>query len=92
MSELDFSGDYQDAMNNTSLCMHIEPAHDSLDIPVSLYYSGNVFRFKGQFFKEMQYGNSVEDGGLARTFRYTGYKLIYTSGIWEEELLHENSE
>ena len=77
------------AIENDSLCMHIEPAFDSIAIPDSLFYSGNLFRFKGQFYKEKQYGEDIEDGGLAKTFRYTEYELIDTAGIWTKKIKDE---
>ncbi len=81
--------DVEAAAENDSLCMHVEPGFDSIVIPDSLLYSGNVFKFKGQFYKEKQYGKDIEDGGLAKMFRYTEFKLIDTVGIWTKKIIDD---
>jgi len=70
--------------------MHIDPTHDSLTIPLKYLVSGNIFTFTGQFYKYPQYGKDVEDGGLARTFRYTEYEKSDTVQTWSDKELKRN--
>ncbi len=82
-----YPGQMQLAAEVDSLCMHVEPISDSIAIPDSLLYSGNIFRFTGEFYRDHQYGGGIEDGGRAKTFRYEQYQLIDTTGIWSEKVL-----
>ena len=82
-----YPGQLEAATTYDSLCMHVEPVNATLVIPDSLRYSGNVFRFTGEFYVHKQYSKDIEDGGLAKTFRYDSYQLIDTTGIWTQALL-----
>ena len=67
--------------------MHIEAANDSIAIPDSLIRHENTFRFKGQFYKEPQYGEDIEDGGLAKTFRYEAYEFLSDTTLFLKKKL-----
>jgi len=64
------------------LCIHIEPRFDSITLPDKYLLSGNIVKFKGQFYKYPQKTGDIEDGGFAPMFSYTSYELSNSAQSW----------
>ena len=61
------------------LSVFIEPANETLELPDTLGYSGDIIRFTGHFYTKKGFPKgyqSFEQPDRARVFQYTSYKVI----------------
>ncbi len=72
---------YHDNLGDTlaDLSIYVVPINDSLTLPDTLGYSGDIIKFTGHFYKEEGFPkgyNSFEDPEKARVFRYRAFQVI----------------
>jgi len=87
---INYSENIGDSLAN--YCLFVEPANQSLKLPDTLGYSGDVIRFTGQFYKEKGFPKdyiSFENPDEARIFKYSDYKVV-KSNYGETKKLIEN--
>lgn len=72
---------YHDNFGDTlaELSMYIEAINESMALPDTLGYSGDLIKFTGHFYKEKGFPkgyHSFEDPEKARVFRYSTFQVI----------------
>lgn len=72
---------YHDNIGDTlaGLSVFIEPADESLILPDTLAYQGDIIKFTGQFYKGKGFPKeykSFENPEKSRVFRYTKYEVL----------------
>jgi len=75
-----YSQNFGDSLAKISI--FIEPASDDLILPDTIGYSGDLVRFKGQFYKKKGFPKgyfSWQDPPKARVFRYSEYEIIVSN-------------
>lgn len=62
-----------------SLCIYIEPTDNSIALPDTLGYNGDLIRFTGQFYKSKGFPKGYSSDQIpvkSRVFKYTTYEVI----------------
>lgn len=70
----------------------VEPADDSVKLPDSIGYNGDVVKFVGQFYQQKGYPKnykSMERPKKAKVFRYTEYKVVRSNSYLVKKLLSQ---
>ncbi|MCT4622879.1 MAG: hypothetical protein N4A46_04590 [Schleiferiaceae bacterium] len=75
-----YSGNENDAL--AKHCIFIEPATETVELPDSLGYSGDVIQFIGSFYREKGFPSgyhSYQEPEEAKVFRYTAYEVVHSN-------------